>query len=146
MPAHKGNKTAVGNNGGRPSKYKPEYCDKIIEHFDITPFSDKVSIHGPIPNLFPTFERFAHSIGVHRDTLHEWCTKHKEFSDAYKRAHDLQFAVYQEGVMSKAWNSTFAIFLGKNIFDLVDKKDVNLDANVRDITVKLPEEIDEEEE
>lgn len=54
---------------GQPTKYKPEYCDMLIEH---------------MRNLH-SFETFAVDINVDRDTLYEWCKVHKEFSDAKKR-------------------------------------------------------------
>lgn len=54
---------------GRPTDYKPEYCAMLIEH---------------MRNLH-SFESFGADIGVHRDTLYEWCKKHKDFSDARKR-------------------------------------------------------------
>ena len=53
---------------GRPTKYKPEYCEMLIEHMK--------QLH--------SFETFAVDIGVNRDTLYEWCKNHPEFSDAKK--------------------------------------------------------------
>lgn len=55
---------------GRPSKYDEKYCEEIIAHCSKGGF----------------VERFAINIGVHTDTLLEWCKKHEEFSVAYKRA------------------------------------------------------------
>lgn len=51
---------------GRPSKYKPEYCDMLIEH-----------MHAGF-----SYEAFAGSIGVCWDTLYEWEKVHPEFSEA----------------------------------------------------------------
>jgi len=56
---------------GRPSLYKPEYCQKIIE------LAEK-------GEYLPVF--WAVSLGVHKDTLHEWCSKYPDFSDSYRRA------------------------------------------------------------
>ena len=58
------------NKVGRPSDYRPEYCQKIIEHCR-EGFS---------------FESFAGLIGVHVDTLYEWEKVHKEFSESKKIA------------------------------------------------------------
>ena len=68
-------------------------------------------------------------IGVHRDTLHSWATeknpdqthKNPRFSDAYKKAKDLQEANLVEGTISGAYNSTFAIFTAKNVLGWRDK-------------------------
>ena len=58
------------NPGGRPTKYKQEYCDQIVE------FMKNGS----------SFVGFAAHIGVCIDTIYEWASKHPEFSDAKKRA------------------------------------------------------------
>lgn len=51
---------------GRPSKYKPEYCQLLIDHM-----SKGLS-----------FETFGAVINVNRDTIFEWVKVHKDFSDA----------------------------------------------------------------
>lgn len=115
--------------GGRPSKYKPEYCDMIVEWFNIEPITFEVHDGVPvkIPAKFPTFEKFAHSIGVTHETLRAWSNDEKkpEFSVAYKKAWDLQEAVFTEGVMQGAWQQTFSIFLAKNKFGWKDKQETH---------------------
>lgn len=56
--------------GGRPTKYKPEYCDEVIVHM-----ADGASLTS-----------FAASIEVARSSLNEWMEAHPEFSDACARA------------------------------------------------------------
>jgi len=51
---------------GGPTKYKPEYCEKLIEHM-----SEGLS-----------YEAFAALIGVHRSILYDWEKSHPEFSEA----------------------------------------------------------------
>lgn len=53
---------------GRPSKYKKEYCQQIIE----------------CGKRGDTLVHFACDIGVVKDTLNEWASVHPEFSDALK--------------------------------------------------------------
>lgn len=55
---------------GRPTGYRPEYCEEIVRFCEAGGF----------------VEGFACKIGVHLDTLKEWAKVHKEFSSAYKRA------------------------------------------------------------
>jgi hypothetical protein len=55
---------------GRPSRYKKEYCQKLIEHM-----SQGLS-----------FETFAAVVDVDRDTIYEWVKVYKDFSDAKKKA------------------------------------------------------------
>ena len=51
---------------GRPTKYKPEYCEKLIEHM-----SQGLS-----------FESFAGEVNVSRSTIYLWADEHPDFSDA----------------------------------------------------------------
>lgn len=62
-----------GEGGGRPSKYSPAHCDSLVEHM-------KSGL---------SFESFAGTVGVHRDTLYEWEKRHAKFSDAKKRGEAL---------------------------------------------------------
>lgn len=61
--------------GGRPSKYKEEYCERLIKH---------------MATGLP-YETFAAEIGVSRDVLYDWEKKHPEFLHAKKRARDMQY-------------------------------------------------------
>lgn len=54
--------------GGRPSKYDPEYCEKLVKHME----------EGN------SFWSFAGVVGVSFDTLSEWTKVHAEFSEAKK--------------------------------------------------------------
>lgn len=51
---------------GRPSKYNPEYCDKVIAY----------------GKDGDTLVHLARELGVAKSTLYEWAGEHKEFSDA----------------------------------------------------------------
>lgn len=55
--------------GGAPSKYRPEHCQALIEHM----------ARGY------SFESFAGTIDVDRDTLYQWAKVHPEFSDAKRK-------------------------------------------------------------
>jgi len=55
---------------GRPTKYKPEYCEALIDN----------SREGF------TYEAFAGKIGVSVECLHEWCRVYPEFSEAKRKA------------------------------------------------------------
>lgn len=61
----------MAHPGGRPTKYKPEFCAMLIEHMK------KYS-----------FESFAglDEVDVHKETLYEWANAHPEFSEAKKKA------------------------------------------------------------
>src|SRR3989344_5489939 len=54
---------------GRPSKYKPEYCEFAIKLMDKG--YSKYALAG--------------KLRVSRDTIYEWCKNYPEFSDSIKR-------------------------------------------------------------
>ena len=71
--------------GGAPTKYKPEYCQKIIEFFSGDPYEQFKDAEGnptDFPPKLPTIERFADYLGVVKSTIYEWTKKHPEFSNA----------------------------------------------------------------
>ena len=57
---------------GRPTKYKPEMCDLMIETFKEGHFIGS----------------FCAKAGITRDTFHRWVRENKEFSDTYKAARE----------------------------------------------------------
>lgn len=113
---------------GRPTKYKAEYCDLIIEFFSIHPFEIFSTPFGPkrTANTMPTFHDFARTIGVNEDTVVEWATakdvqgqlKHADFSAAYREAKTLQKWFLIENGLNGVYNSRFAEFTAMNISDM----------------------------
>ncbi len=108
------------NKVGRPTKYKEEYCDKLLSYFEVA-FKSKVTkevasnkgvleIQEEEACELPMFADFAHEVGVHVDTLHEWCKVHPEFSEAYKKAKSLQENIIVKNGMKGRYNTTFALF------------------------------------
>jgi hypothetical protein len=91
---------------GRPSPYKPEYCDQLIKHLE-----SGLSI-----------ESFAGVIGVHRSTLYEWAGVHPEFSDTLKRGAEISLLFWERmgltGMAGKiqGFNAAVYIFNMKNRF------------------------------
>ena len=122
---------------GRPTLFKEEYADQLIEYFDKEPFERRPLLDKEgnergseiVPAKFPTLARFAAMIGVTRETLHDWATskneegelKHPEFSYAYKKSKDFQEAILVEGAMANAFHANFSIFTAKNVLGWRDK-------------------------
>lgn len=100
---------------GRPTKYKEEYCEQLIEHM-----SEGLS-----------FESFGAVIDVNSDTLHEWVKVHPVFSDAKKMAFTKCRLFWEkigiEGIWNvegKSLNTGNYCFQMKNRFKWTDKVEV----------------------
>lgn len=122
---------------GQPTKYKPEYCQQLINYFSIEPLEviREQEITGTeggkyisrrLPQRFPWFEGFARKIGVHRNTLKNWCNEHPEFAEAYETAKDLQREFLVDIGLSGATSASFAIFTMKNVCGWRDERDLKL--------------------
>lgn len=104
---------AVPYKTGRPTLYREEYCEQVIEHM----------AQGY------SFESFAAVIGTHRDTLYEWCDKHEEFSDARKNAQMVSQYFWEKigvaGMLGKlpGFNTGVWVFNMKNRFNWTDKRE-----------------------
>lgn len=117
---------------GRPTDYDPKYCQEIIDFFSAEPYTTKtkkiVRKNGDVEEVeydeasdFPSFAGFASKIGVHRETLLNWCNQHKEFFDAYKKAKVLQENWSLINGHKGTTNTAFAIFALKNLQGYRDK-------------------------
>lgn len=99
---------------GRPTKYKPEYCQIAMDYMKAGNTKIQLAAH----------------LGVNPDSIHEWTKKHTEFSVAIKKAERLSQAFWEDilsraalglpfrynGVDHKSYNTTLIIFLMKNRF------------------------------
>jgi transposase-like protein len=125
---------------GRPSKYKPEYCEQLIEHME--------------QGL--SFEAFAGSIGVCKQTLYTWTEEHEEFLDAKKRATEKSRLFWEKmGIDniinvsefkgdSTSLNSAVWVFNMKNRFGWRDKQPDEHDVVVNNFAKLSDEELDKE--
>ncbi|SOE66844.1 hypothetical protein SAMN05414139_02920 [Burkholderia sp. D7] len=119
---------------GRPSLYRPEYCEAIraffnieVERVNVVTISDAFgateSIERRVLNTFPTLTRFAESVGVSRATLGRWASgknkdgteKYPEFANAFEISRGLQTALLIEGALSGAYDARVAIMTLKNV-------------------------------
>lgn len=134
-------------------KYKPEYADRLIEYFSQPPtrveYLERYDKEGNViekkpmivPNEYPTFEGFAMSIGVHTDTLRNWCEISQRFRHCYARAREMQRGKLITNTLSGFYNPQFAKFEAINNHGMTEKtqQDTSLV-----LSVKMPDEIDEE--
>lgn len=128
------------NKGGRPSKYKPEYCQEIIKYFSVNPFEERVmekkKEYNKDGSLKSEFEKivqvanplrfisqFAREIGVSKDTLYEWAKIHPEFSDSLKEVKLLQEEHLVTCGLKGLFNPSAFIFSSKNMIGWRDKQE-----------------------
>ena len=97
-------KEVVKKNSGRPTKYKEEYCELLIDH---------------MAQGF-TFESFAGLVSVNLDTVYNWCTLFPKFSEAKSEARAKQLLADEKHVnnfisgKNKEGNASVLIFKMKS--------------------------------
>lgn len=125
----------------RPTKYKPEYCDKLIEFFDIEPWEEREIPHYKtvggekqlvwtdikiLPVRIPSLYRFAKLISVGYRTLYEWLdvnsgSYQQEFSHAFMCAKEIRKDwLIDVGLSGSAPPASFK-FVAVNVTDMRDK-------------------------
>ena len=122
-------KTQAKGPGGRPTDYRPEYCEELVAHM-----ADGASIAS-----------FAAEIDVARSTINEWAKVHPEFSEAVSRG-KAKCAAWWERVgrnlaMTGEGNATLTVFGLKNMAaeDWSDKSAVDHTSSDGSMTpVSLP--------
>jgi len=119
------------NPVGRPSKYKPEYCEAVIKHM-----SEGASLTS-----------FAASIDVSRATINVWMEEHKEFLEAAMTAKS-KCAAWWESVGRKnavegGGNATLVVFGLKNMAadDWRDKRELDHQSSDGTMTPQVVERI-----
>ncbi|MGY6154123.1 terminase small subunit [Paraburkholderia graminis] len=142
VAARKAGKRAVG----RPSRYRPEYGQMIVEFFRIdlersvevvVPGKDgkPVTVTETVVNRFPTLTRFADSLGVSCQTLKNWAAAHPDFAHAHARAKGLQASLLIEGGMSGRYESRFVVLASKNLLGWRDRVEHKVEATLTQATV-----------
>ncbi len=127
---------------GRPTKYKPEYCQKLIDFFDIEPYEDREIPHydkntGKVvvwkdikrmPNKLPTLRDFAKKIKVHISNVYDWVNPEassyqKKFHDAFIHAKEIRkWFLIQNGLQGLYPPLSFK-FVAINCTDMEDKSE-----------------------
>ena len=92
-----------------------------------------------LPNILPTFEKFAVNTGVCAEDLIMWCREHKEFSDTYKKCQALQKDMLNDLALRGFYNATYTAFAAKNLTDMC--KESSHDTEIRDAYLKAMSEL-----
>lgn len=155
-PAKKPKEAPVKRGAFRPSLYREEYNEQMLEYFNIEVSEIvEVEVSGKVEqreriNKFPTLTRFASNIGVTRETLYNWAHDRDkvsgelvrpEFFHTYTRCMDLQESLIIEGGMSGKYETKALIFLAPNISRLKNKVETTADVTVISTTTDELDEI-----
>ncbi len=100
-----GNQNALGNKGGRPEEYKPEFIQEVDKYLETC--KDKV-VQGRIIVNLPMMSGFAEWLDVNDDTLVKWRKKYPEFNATCKRIERKQQKRLMNQGLSGNYNSTIA--------------------------------------
>lgn len=115
------------HGAGRPSKYRPEYCELLLKY--MVPTVSYTDEGKPIYGPYPMLQGFAHSIGVLHETLNEWAKRYPEFTVAMKKAKAMQEQELFTGALSNRYNCAVAIFGLKNNHGWKDKQEHEVSAS-----------------
>lgn len=123
---------------GRPTEWRPEYNDMIVEHFEmpdpIIHFDKNGRPYPLMQGTFPTFEGFAVSIGTTVKSLLDWSKNDEEslkkypgFCSSYALAKAKQAQILHKNAMLGAGSVPYAMFFAQNNFGMKSKADVTSD-------------------
>ena len=129
----------TGKPNGRPSKYKPEYCQMLLDYMTQEPWEEVAITHtnrkGETwtedklrPNRIKFIQSFAWNIcNVPHETLLDWVKVYPEFRQAYARARDLQSQHLLENGFMGLSDPAMTKFAAVNMTDMRDKQDITSD-------------------
>lgn len=111
---------------GQPTKYKPEYCERVVEYM-----KEGASMH-----------EVALDLDVHIDTIYEWIKVHPKFSEAIKKGKAFSEGWWKKKGRDSLNDNTFSPALWymnmKNRFHWRDKHEVQ-----STVTITEPVSIDD---
>ena len=146
QPARKvGDPKPEGYRFGRPTTFRPEYCQSIIDFFTRDSWELVYDAKGtakviPKDNI-PTLIRWCTSLGIHRRTVYDWIKTIPEFADAHYTAMELQKAFLMESGIVHG-SGGFASFMLKCVHGMQEPKQEspteNLAQQLGELIGKLP--------
>lgn len=116
---------------GRPSSYRPEYADLMINWFDkeLTEVKERTKVidgseivyYEDVPVKPPTFSEFSRKVlGVFFSTMKSWVDKYEEFRMAYMECKEIQKEIIVTGSLMGVYNASYGRFVMKNISEWRD--------------------------
>jgi hypothetical protein len=141
-----------GLKRGRPTDYKPELCDDILEFFGATEEcyrESEVTVGGKnwertetklLPTKLPTLEGWACKHGIHPGTVWDWTQRHPDFANAVTRVKAWQKQLLIQGGIMGVYDSKFAQFVAINVTDM--RNTLTVDNNLQLTLRRDPKELE----
>tara|TARA_R100000789_G_scaffold89280_1_gene86358 strand:- start:563 stop:1033 length:471 start_codon:yes stop_codon:yes gene_type:complete len=107
---------------GRPTKFKPEFCDVVMEHLTN-------------PNKLGTLRGLAARLNISPETLYRWKRDIPEFSNALQNAQAIQEEKLAQAMLLSNLNTTGCIFTLKNLYNWKDKREVQANVSIADALI-----------
>jgi hypothetical protein len=134
MTAKKDPKDLLPPAGGQPTKYKPEYCEQLLKHFDVQPYKEVTKLNEKTgneyqcitPNDLPTLAGFCRKIGIGTNTIANWARQNPEFLVATARAKAIAESILVVNALHGHYNPQFSQFVAKNYTDMRDVKELHV--------------------
>lgn len=138
----------VHRGRGAPSDFKPEYCQQLIQYFDIEPvreipetwYNPDGSVKRESMKLVANPPRhiggFARSIGVAKSTVYDWARKYPDFAYSLLHARDMRRSMIIDNALAGLYNPLFAKLAAANLFGWHDRQDVNHTGEVKSVIVR----------
>lgn len=110
----------MAHPGGRPTLYKPEYCEQLIHHM-----SQGLS-----------FESFAGVLGVTRATVYNWAKENHEFLDAKNMGMEKCRLFYEKagiaGMVGKIKDFNTGVWFAnmRNRFNWTNKQEIEVSGHI----------------
>lgn len=136
---------------GRPTKYKPEYCQKVDdylaenqdEEFQVVKQTNPEKGYEMFDNKLkvrlPTVEGFAMYIGVPKRTLYEWRDAHKEFSHSLEKIVEEQRSRLLNMGLSGDYNSTIAKLILSSNHGMAEKSENKTELSLDGVEITFRE-------
>ena len=120
---------------GRPSKYEdktPEEWVSLVDKYIKSCVDEDKKVN------LPTVQGLAYELGLHKDTINEWCKEHKEFSVAITKIKNKQCKELVNKGLEGSYNPTIAkLLLSANhgMAERTDNKNENENSGESKLTI-----------
>jgi len=124
--------------GGRPTEYRPEYCESIIKFMTYENYAEEIKVEHVnskgdkwvevkrIPAELKFIEDWLWENGISAQAASEWKQRYPEFGESYARARQLQTAHLLKCGFAGLSDPTMTKFAAVNLTDLRDKTDLGI--------------------